>query len=129
MFRRPPSKPEKVFWITNISPRNVTLSDLNISIPALASVNLLDSKHYYLTEEQLITSSTTGSIFKKRHLLAVRRVPPQMIPKEQITRDPNAIIPNRSISTYEIKQQQYEELSIVDENILENISSDPPKKG
>lgn len=130
MFRRPESKPEKTFWITNISNRNVTVSDLAISIPAMSSVNLLDKKHYHLTEEQLIASATSGSILKKKHFLAVRRVPPQMIPKEQITKDPNSIIPSRSTSTYEIKQQTYEELSIGDETIFDNTSStDSSTKG
>jgi hypothetical protein len=109
---------EKVFWVTNISQRNVTLSDLYISIPAMASVNLLDQKHYHFTEEQLLSSQKSGSLFRKQHLLAVRKFPPQMIPMAEIVIDPNAVIPTRTISTYEIKQQYYEELDIKDENSL-----------
>jgi hypothetical protein len=109
---------EKVFWVTNISPRNVTLSDLYISVPAMASVNLLDQRHYHFTEDQLLASQKSGSLFRKRHLLAVRKVPPQMIPMAQIVADPNAVIPTRTISTYEIKQQYYEELDIKDEDNL-----------
>lgn len=108
----------KVFWVTNISPRNVTLSDLYISIPAMASVNLLDQRHYHFTEDQLLSSQNSGSLFRKRHLLAVRKVPPQMISMAEIVIDPNAVIPTRTISTYEIKQQYYEELDIKDENNL-----------
>lgn len=111
---------EKTFWVTNYSNRNVTLSDLYISIGAGTSVNLLDKRHYSFTEEQLLKSQTSGSLFKKQHLVAVRKVPPQMIKKSDITYDPNAILPQRSVSTYEIKQQFYEELDMGDESLLEN---------
>jgi hypothetical protein len=109
---------ERTFWVTNISDRNVTVSDLYISIPAGSSVNLLDQKHYSFTEGQLLSSQQSGSLFRKQHLLAVRKFPPQMVPLVQIKIDPNAVIPTRTISTYEIKQQYYEELDIKDEDNL-----------
>jgi hypothetical protein len=128
LYLKPPE--EKTFWITNISSRNVSLSDLYISVPAMASVNLLDKRHYSFTEEQLLASQKSGSLFRKRHLLSVRKVPPQMIPMAQITIDPNAVMPTRTFSTYEIKQQYYEELDIKDENdLIENNIINKPFVG
>lgn len=117
---------EKTFWVTNFSNRNVTLSDLYISIGAGTSVNLLDRKHYSFTEEQLFCSKKSGSLFKKQHLLAVRKVPPQMIPQYQILTDPNAVLPARTSSIYEIKQENYEELLLGEENLLQNLEPEPP---
>lgn len=116
---------EKTFWVTNFSNRNVTLSDLYISVGAGTSVNLLDKKHYSLTEEQLLKSQISGSLFKKQHLVAVRKVPPQMLKKSDITYDPHAVLPQRTVSIYEIKQQNYEELNISDEELIagDNINS------
>jgi len=109
---------EKTFWVTNFSDKNVTLSDLYISIAAGTSVNLLDKKHYSFTEEQLSKSQLSGSIFRKRHLVAVRKIPPQMLKKSDITYDPHAIIPQRHTSIYEIKHETYEELNISDEELI-----------
>lgn len=115
--------PEKTFWVTNISNRNVTLSDLYISVPAMASVNLLDSRHYSFTEEQLVKSAESGSLFVKKDKVVVRKVPPMMIPKRLIEIDPNAVIPTRSHSGHEIQEQHYEELQVGDETLLD---PDPP---
>jgi hypothetical protein len=109
---------EKTFWVTNFSDKNVTLSDLYISVAAGTSVNLLDKKHYSFTEEQLSKSQLSGSIFRKRHLVAVRKIPPQMLKKSDITYDPHAIIPQRHTSIYEIKHETYEELNISDEELI-----------
>jgi hypothetical protein len=111
---------EKAFWVSNISNRNVTLADLYISVPARASVNLLDARHYGFTEEQLRKSAESGSLFVKRDKVVVRKVPPMMIPKRTIEADPNAVIPTRSHSTYEIKQEHYEELEVGDESLLDD---------
>lgn len=104
----------KSFWVTNFSDRNVSLTDLYISIPANKSVNLLDEKHYHFTEQQLINSATSGSIYKKSHLLAVRKIPPNAEIKEPLMIYSSAI-PSRSKSIYEIHHENYEELNISDE--------------
>jgi hypothetical protein len=41
-------KPEETLWIANISDRNVSLSDLGITIKAYSNINLLDKKNYLL---------------------------------------------------------------------------------
>ena len=107
------------FWITNISNRNVTLSDLNISIPAKSSVNLLDSKRYYFKEEQLMKSLNSGSLFIKRDKLFKRIIPPPENKENKIIMDHEAIIPSKARSIYEIKQEQYEELNISDDEFAE----------
>jgi hypothetical protein len=106
---------EEAFWVTNFSDRNVSLGDLYISIPAKSSVNLLDSRHYKFTKEQLEKSVTSGSIYKKRHLIAKRNVPPHMISKQLIETDPSVILPQRTKSGYEIRQERYEELEEFDD--------------
>jgi hypothetical protein len=103
------------FWVTNISKSNVTLSDLNITIPARSSVNLLDEKHYYLTLDQLNNSYIKGSIFKKRDKIFLRKIPP--ITKENNnTKVREDIIPDRTKSIFEIPKEQYEELNIEEGN-------------
>lgn len=112
------NKPILTFWVSNISNRNVSLSDLNLTIKAHCSVNLLDSRHYNFTLEQLINSASKGSIFKKRNIIFVRKVPPY-VQKNSIQIDPNAIIPDRNRSLYKHKEEKYEELSITDEQFAE----------
>lgn len=105
---------KKSFWLTNISGRNVSLADLDLTIKAFSSVNVLDRKHYSYTEEQLQESVTKGSIFKKRDKIVVRKNPPKQIvvnvPFVQET-----YIPTRQRSLYNIKEEKYEELNISDE--------------
>lgn len=68
---------EKELWLINTSvDRDVSVGDLRITVRRGARVNLL-SKHYQFTKEQIDASMQTGSIFKKRHVLAVR----EMLPK------------------------------------------------
>jgi hypothetical protein len=120
----------KVFWITNLSNRNVTLSDLYISVPAGTSINLLDNRHYQFTLDQLLKSAKEGSIFKKRDKIVVRKVPPQVFDKQAISVYREAAIPSRSPSIYEIKHENYEELNIADDELIEgsklNVDNLPP---
>jgi len=105
---------KKDFWVTNICNRNVSLADLNLTIKAFSSVNLLDSRHYSYTFEQLKQSEISGSIFKKSTKIKVRKVPPTAIKTNMlVTRD--AHIPGRERSVFEIKNDHYEELTVSDE--------------
>ncbi len=101
---------QETFWVTNFSDRNVSLGDLYISIQAHSSVNLLDKARYSFTKEQLIKSAESGSIYLKKHLISVRKVPPQMIPKQLIEFDPNVVMPPRTKSGHVIEHTRYEEL-------------------
>jgi hypothetical protein len=92
---------------------NVTLGDLRISIKAGASVNLL-SKHYHFTEEQVKASAESGSIFKKRAVIKVRKFKPAPVKVEsvQLEKERHWVPPLKS--AVEIKEEVFEALDIVD---------------
>ena len=110
------------FWLTNISNRNVSLSDLNLTVRAFSSVNLMDNRHYSYTQEELDKSVKSGSLFKKRNLLKVRGVAPEII-KMNVSILNEALIPSRERSLLSIKEEYYEELSVSDEEFA-NQNSD-----
>jgi len=102
------------FWITNISKMNVSLADLNLTIKSFTTVNLLDSKHYSYSADQLIKSATEGSIFKKKDKLVIRQLAPKH-EKSKILFDRETMMPSRERSIFNIKEEYYEELDITDE--------------
>lgn len=106
-------KNKESFWVTNISNRNISLSDLNLTIKSFTSVNLLDNKHYYFSKDQLMKSATEGSLFKKRDKLFVRKVAPE-INKQQTPFNRDNVMPSRERSIYTIKEEDYEELHLSD---------------
>lgn len=108
----------KEFWIVNISNKDISIDDLYLTIRAKTSINLLDSKHYYFTWDQVFKSITSGSIFKKRNKIFIRKIPPKF---EQIKLqvDEISVIPCRSKSIYEVKEEKYEELNVTDEQFVE----------
>ena len=113
-------KPLTPFWVTNISNRNVTLSDLALNIPAYRTVNLMDTRHYQYTLEQLQKSATSGSLFFKRNMIVVRKVAPE-VHKEKKSVNHQAVIPSRERSVLEIKEEKYEELQVSNEEFaIEN---------
>lgn len=105
------------FWLTNISKRNISLADLNLTIKALSSINLLDTKHYNYTLNQLEKSAESGSIFKKKFMLAIRKVAPEII-KMNIPLKEETYIPSRERSTLIIKEEVYQELNVIDDQKL-----------
>jgi hypothetical protein len=106
-------KTNKEFWVTNLSNRDVSLADLNLTIKAFTSVNLLGKKYNY-TLEQLEKSVASGSIFRKRDKIVKRTFPPEFI-KMNIVNMSDANIPSRERSVLEIKEEKYEELMVSDE--------------
>ncbi len=110
------SSSKRSFWVTNISPRNVTLADLALNIRAFSSVNLLDERHYKYTMEQLVKSKESGSLFKKSNLVVVRDVPPPDPEKNRTQIVYGSIIPDRTRSLFNIDEQEYEELRVSDED-------------
>lgn len=110
---------QKDYWVTNICNMNVSLADLNLTIKAYCSVNLLDHKHYSYTFEQLESSRTSGSIAKKRNRIVVRDIAPKVLKTDvQFLKD--AYIPSKIKSLYEIKTENYEELAVTDEQFAED---------
>jgi hypothetical protein len=118
-FRLLQPKQEKTFWITNISNKIVSLSDLAIHIQPYSSINLLDSHHYHLTDEQIFKSTSSGSICKKSDKIKIRLIPPQGKEQIIIPIDHDAVFPSRKRSTVEIDDIHYEELDVSDDNYAE----------
>lgn len=118
-----PKKPS--FWITNLSSMNVTLADLAFNIKAFTSVNLLDSRHHSYTLEQLLKSQESGSLFKKRDKIVVRKVAPEppTVEIKPILMNGEAM-PSRSHSIVEIKEEYYDELKISDDDYLNEMDQE-----
>src|SRR3990167_9030865 len=113
---------EHGFWLTNVSRKNVCLSDLAITIPAKRSMNLLDPKHFTYTLEQLEQSAASGSIFIKRDKIKVRNVAPDVVVK------PGIYVLNESRGTkprslLQIVEKRYEELNVSDEKFDEEFAA------
>jgi hypothetical protein len=104
------------FWITNMSPRNVTLADLAMNIRAFSTVDLLDKRHYKYTLEQLLKSKESGSLFKKSNMIVVREVAPPDPEKNRIAIVYGSIIPDRVRSLYKVNEEEYEELKVSNED-------------
>jgi hypothetical protein len=102
------------FWVTNISNRNVSLADLNVTIKAFSSVNLMDTKHYQYTLKQLEKSAKNGSLYKKKHFISVRKIEP-IILKIDIPLLKETYLTSRERSVLEIREENYEELALSDE--------------
>jgi hypothetical protein len=107
--------PKPAFWVTNGSPRNVTLADLALNIKAFTTVNLLDSRHYSYTLEQLIKSRDSGSIFAKRDKIKVRDLPPEQVKQDSLIYR-EAAIPSRERSVLVIEEKEYDELKVSEED-------------
>lgn len=109
------NKPQlPTFWLTNLTHMNVSLADLNLTVKAFSSVNLLDKRHYSYTLEQLQKSAESGSLFKKRDRVVVRKVAPEIL-KANVPLLRETFIPTREKSVLVIKEEKYEELNISDE--------------
>jgi hypothetical protein len=121
------------FWLTNISNRNVSLADLNLTVKAYSTVNLLDKKHYQYTLEQLVKSAESGSLFKKRDKMVVRKIAPEIL-KANVPLSRETFIPSRERSLFVIKEENYEELNVSDEQFAQenadivDLDSKPIKK-
>lgn len=75
-------KKDEEFWVTNISrTQDIRAGDLRLTFRRGQSVNLLAKSEkgkprYNLTKEDLEKSRTSGSLFKKRHVLKIREQAP-----------------------------------------------------
>lgn len=110
------------FWLTNISNRNVMIGDLNLTIKARSSVNLLNRRFYSFTKEQLEKSLESGSLKAKSHLVVKRLVPPGTPMEYKIQVDKSVVAPDKTRSVVEIKEENYEELQLTDEQFAEEMA-------
>ena len=111
-----PTPPADFFWVTNISKRIVSLTDLALAIQPMTSVNLLDKKHYSFNKEQLLKSASSGSLFAKKDKIVVREFPPGVKKKEQMPFQRDAIFPTKQRSIVELENIKYEELELSDDD-------------
>lgn len=115
-----PVQPTREFWITNISNKAISLADLGIHIYPMRSINLLDKNHYrHITEEQLIKSASSGSLFVKNKYVVVRKVAPGTPMKTYIPVQEDAVFPTRKRSSIDIEKITYDELNVSDEEYAE----------
>lgn len=110
----------KNFWIVNISKRDVGLSDLGLTVKSKHSINLLDSRHYSLTEEQVLNSVKSGSIYKKRDKILIRNSPLNTFIKTmEVSTLP---IKSRARSGISYEEPKYEEHDLSDEAYAEQMA-------
>lgn len=116
------SKFSEQFWVSNISNMNVSLTDLGLTVPARRTVNLLDARHYNFNKEELILSATSGSLFKKKNKVVVRKIPPVVEAKKMLEVDFNAIVPSRRRSIVQIEHIRHEELELSDDIFAQQMA-------
>jgi len=104
------------FWVTNVTDRNVMLSDLRLSIKARTTVNLLDAKHYpWYTREMLEKSAASGSLKVKEAYIRVRQMAPDPPARRALMIEKNAALPMLPRSQVRIDEPYYEELDMTPE--------------
>jgi hypothetical protein len=114
---------KKDFWITNISNRNVCLRDLALTVKANSHANLLDSKHYHYTLEQLEKSVESGSIFRKQDKIKIRKVLPDHLQRRiSVSTDPLDKVRKPLYSKVQIVEQKFDELIEPEEAQAEDIA-------
>ena len=122
---------KKEIWITNISTKqDISLGDLHLTVRRGQSYNLLDSKHFYYTEDEIKASIATGSIFKKSSVIKVREnEPKKYVMKIEMVNLKNAV--ERGMNTVRVVRKhipleklQYDDLDFKEDNIEQNASLD-----
>lgn len=111
------------FWITNASKMNVCLSDLRLYVPPGKSMNLLDSKHFHYTLEQLLASQANGSLHAKRDRIFVRDVPPPAMVKPGLYKS-DQFLYRAPRSNIKVEDKNYEELNVSDQKFADEMTED-----
>jgi hypothetical protein len=80
-------KKNKEIWVTNINTsKDLFIDDLGVTVKAGSSINLLNGRYTYITEDDVNLSIQSGTLNKKGRFLKVRVVAPiffnPVIPKE-----------------------------------------------
>lgn len=104
---------KRSFWIVNISKKDVSLGDLNLTIKSRQNIDLLGG-NYRLTEDQIIKSAINGSIYNKRDKIKVRKVPPIEF-KNHIQIDMDSFMPSRAKNINDHKTLEYDELKVLED--------------
>lgn len=135
---------KKEFWIKNITGLRVSLKDLRLIVPPYTSMNLL-SKNFRYSEEELIKSLESGSLFVKRDKIKKRETiltkPEELLLLKQAEQKVNKkapklelskkILPSKEKAAYsliDIKNESFSELEIdtsnTDKFVEQFINSD-----
>lgn len=113
------------FWITNISKKDVRLADLSLHIPAGKNMNLLDSRHFHYTEEQLEESKNSGSLSKKSKLIKVRKVEPEPpLPGGKYVSKVPIFMKYKVRGIDDIEEPYFEELQVSEEKFADELTDD-----
>ena len=116
---------ERQLWITNISNSNVCLRDLALTIPTRRSMNLLDSKHFHYTDEQIEKSIASGSLFKKSRLIKIRVAEPEVpIPPGKYVSKMPMFMRYQIKAGVDMEEPEFEELQMSDEKFADELTED-----
>lgn len=111
---------KREFWIVNHTKKDVYLSDLGLVVRAKNCVDLLGG-HYHLTDEQIISSIETGSLFKRRNQIMIKKNHISKDKQDHIDR--GLFIPGQNRNEVFEEKKKYEELNIEnDEEFAEKNS-------
>jgi len=119
-------KKKHEYWVTNIASKtDVMLADLRLTVRARESRNLLDSRHYSYTIEQLKESAENGSIKAKSKFIKVRDLPPRYaVPTGIFVSKHGRLVPQVR-NKVEITDIKYEELDgMGDKQIEEKFAAE-----
>jgi hypothetical protein len=115
----------KELWITNISKADISLSDLNITVKSMKSINLFG--HTTITKEQIIKSYMSGSISKRKGVLFFRLTAPAK-DKRKIECI-NNMLNNRAKSCLSITKKEMSDISELyktdeDDKLIQDLLSE-----
>jgi hypothetical protein len=111
------------FWITNITKKAVSISDLGTTLQPYKSINLLGSKNSAYTIEQIELSLKEGSLFQNRNRVKIRQSAPEKIEsKVEIFEENNFRADKVPRSQIDIIIPQFEELDISEEEFINEFT-------
>lgn len=124
-------KKAEELWITNISRvQDISIGDLHLKIRRGQSINLLAKKkngrpRYFLTREVIDKSIDSGSIFRKSHIIKVRKVAPIIFNNRiDVDQSPKRISTRLNRKPTEIIVEDYPDLDLEDDRSLEEFAAE-----
>jgi len=120
----------KELWLTNLNKQDINISDLNLIIRSMRSINILSSK-LKLDRKEIAKSLESGTLRKKRHLLILGLGKPTEIAKKPVEAV-KIYLPGRSKSmvtatTVEIKSEDGLSDKSDEDFIIEQLNEDDGK--
>jgi len=106
---------KRELWLTNICmKKDISIADLGVIVRAGKSINILDEKHYKISEEKIKKSLESGSLFSRRNFIKIRESAPMSFSNNiEISNDSRKYIkPLRNAA--KIESESYDDLDISD---------------